>query len=135
MKELERELDELLIAYYLGDKLRDLKFMDVVMDGLIEAFLLRFPTHRVDAVYSHTPATSPLRRLFVHAFVFSGEANWIIKHKEKYPREFLYDLSMAFITEKPKGAILCTDAPYKKNSCDYHQHKGTDKACYKTKRV
>jgi len=125
----------LLSAYYLGDKLRDLDFMDVVIAGLIEAFLVLFPVNHVDAVYTRTPATSPLRRLLVHSFVFSGVPNWMIKHREKYPQEFLYDLSMAFMMEKQKGAILWTDAPYKKNSCDYHQHKGTDKACYKAKTV
>ncbi|KAK3080170.1 hypothetical protein LTS18_002918, partial [Coniosporium uncinatum] len=107
------DVEYLLLArlYVLGDKMQDAVFRNSVIDAIaskteaptpasrtVRAWEAFYPSMIVTQyIYSHTPATSPLRQLMLDMYVWNASnATWFNdSDREVAPREFLWGFCAA----------------------------------------
>lgn len=139
--ENQEEWLRLVQAYVLGDKLQDAAFKDAVLDSIIAKSNVAvngfhyFPIQNITTfIYANTVPKSPLRRLIVDQHVYHGQATWMENASvDDLDKEFLFDLSIAFLENRPQPLGL---APDKFGvTCMYHEHDGDGSKCYKTKKL
>lgn len=125
-------------AYVLGDKLQDGDFKDVIIDAIIDKCKSIasdgrkwFPVGPVlRCIYDNTPTSSEARRLLVDIYVHNGSGDWLSDwvKQDDIPKDFLLDITMAFLNKKEKNEEGPT---HKSSTCAYHQHGLGETLCYK----
>lgn len=131
-------LNELTLAYVLGDRLQDDDFCDAIIDTFVkETEVLiegspRFPaSNTIALIYKKTMPESKLRRLIIDQHVGYGHAAWLqIPPSDGYNADFLLDLSLALIGQegRPKPPVAGGIG-----TCQYHFHNAGGSACYKSR--
>ena len=119
----------LLKCYVLGDFLLVEEFQNSVMDLLIARCSLYVQSYArcvgidpisVSYVISNTLPDSLLRRmLYDYWAIFRGKENTM---RDDIPKEFYHQLSRHVIVDYEQGRIL--NAPWDKDRCVYHSHRG-----------
>ena len=128
------EIDLLIEAFVLGEKLQDQECRDAVVDCLVDAVDTPdgqdkrwYPTPgAIDRAYRGTPEGSPLRRLLVDMYFFRGCPEWL---DEASNAEFLRDLARAFLQDRESFATRADHTTAQLAGCSYHGH-GIESACY-----
>ena len=120
---------QLLKGYILGDFLLAEEFQNSVMDLLITRCNLYVQSYArcvgidpisISYVISNTPTNSLLRRmLYDYWEVIRSRKNAM---GDDIPIEFYHQLSLYVMAEYEKGRVL--NAPWKKDRCVYHSHRG-----------
>jgi hypothetical protein len=128
------EIDLLIEAFVLGEKLQDQGFKDAIIDSLIYA--VDTPDARdtrwyprstaVDKTYMGTPESSPLRKLLVDMHFFHGRADWLDGATNI---DFLRDLAKAFLQDRGDFVTRADMTRPQQAGCSYHSH-GTENVCY-----
>lgn len=126
-----KEYAVLVQAYCLGEKLVDSHFKDAVIDAIIEKLRTTsvFDPRLTSSVYDNTPPESPLRRLWQHVYVWSGNPDWLDESTlgDFVNAEFALDLSRYHMAiNRGQGPA---SAPFVDSTCVYHEHVGG--ACYR----
>lgn len=130
----QREINLLIDAFILSEKLQDQSFKDAVIDSLVHAVdtpdgqnIRWYPkSAAVDRAYSGTPEKSPLRKLLVDMHFFHGHADWL---DEPISADFLKDLAKDFLHDR-EGIVTRTDRTRTQLAgCSYHSH-GAKNTCY-----
>jgi hypothetical protein len=125
------EIDLLIEAFVLGEKLQDQNFKDAVIDSLVDTpdgqDTRWYPrSAAVDRAYKGTPESSPLRKLLVDMHFFHGCADWLNGATNV---DFLRDLAKDFLQDR-EGFVTRTDRTRAQLAgCSYHSH-GTENRCY-----
>lgn len=128
------EIDLLIEAFVLGEKLQDQNFKDAVTDSVVHTVNtpddedIRWYTRSVtiDRAYRGTPKGSPLRKLLVDMHFFHGRADWL---EGATNADFLKDLAKDFLQDR-EGFVTRTDRTRAQLAgCSYHSH-GTENRCY-----
>lgn len=128
------EIDLLIEAFVLSEKLQDQNFKDAVIDTLAHAVdtpdgqdTRWYPrSAAVDRAYRGTPESSPLRKLLVDMHFFHGRADWLDGATNA---DFLKDLAKEFLEDR-EGFVTKTDRTRAQLAgCSYHSH-GTEDSCY-----
>lgn len=130
------EMNLLIEAFVLGEKLQDRDFRDAVIDSLIQAVDTPDaqnkkwypPPATVDRAYRATPESSPLRRLLVDMYYFHGRPEWL---DEASNAEFVRDLARIFLQGRTDNVTRADRTTAKLAGCSYHCH-GAENACYKS---
>lgn len=138
----EDPLDDeyLLIAkmIVLGDRLQDLDFQDAAVDAILDKSRSSTmngqaiaPT--VNYVYENTLEDSKARKLLVDFYVCRGNEDWLRDSDglRDLPAEFISDLAIALLQRR--GKPDSGDPAYMTDTCVYHNHDCTSRACYKKK--
>lgn len=130
------EIDRLILAYILGEKLQDVDFKDAVIDAMISRAGTKtddgrqlYPgPHAVKTLYESTTESSPVRQLMVDYYAFHAPEELLRKNKE-LPADFFRDLSFAFAARRNQAI---ESPPLRVDKCYYHAHKKGGSPCYKT---
>jgi hypothetical protein len=132
------EYMQLANAFILGDMLQDGSFQDAVIDAMIDKMTSKatdgkswFPFGPViRLIYENTPGSSKARLLLVDIYRYHGDGGWLKDWatQEDLPKEFLFDLTVAFLDTKRKPQFAFDP---NQDSCKYHQHQPDVSACYK----
>jgi hypothetical protein len=119
----------LLKCYVLGDFLLAEEFQNSVMDLLIAKCQISFKSFKVctgldprsvSYVTFNIPADSLLRRMLYDYWVeLLGHENTM---KDEIPKEFYHQLFIYVIVAYGQGRKL--EAPWRKDRCSYHSHRG-----------
>lgn len=128
------EIDLLIEAFILGEKLQDQEFRDAVIDCLIDAVDTPdgqdkrwYPTPGfIDRAYRGTPEGSPLRRLLVDMDFFDGCREWL---DEATNADLLRDPARDFLQDRGSFATRADHTTAQLAGCLYHCH-GIENACY-----
>jgi hypothetical protein len=128
------EIDLLIEAFVLGEKLQDQEFRDALVDCLIHAVDTPdgqdkrwYPTpSAVDRAYRGTPDSSPLRRLLVDMYFFHGRREWL---DEATNADFLRDLARDLLQGRGSFASKVDQTTAQLAGCSYHCH-GAENLCY-----
>jgi hypothetical protein len=132
----DKELYKMLDCYRLSDYLRDMNFLDAVIDGLAEGSVenARIPLILARTVYPLTTKDSPHRKFCRDVLVHSlNRREFSALHKKDLPHEFFVDLLVDIASQLAKGIPdLDLDVFLKsKGDCEYHEHVRLDQPCYK----
>ena len=128
------EIDLLIEAFVLGEKLQDQNFKDAVIDSLVHAVdtpdgqdTRWYPrSAAIDRAYRGTPEGSPLRKLLVDMHFFHGRPDWLDTATNT---DFLRDLAKEFLQDR-EGFVTRTDLTRAQLAgCSYHSH-GTENGCH-----
>jgi len=128
------EINLLIEAFILGEKLQDQNFKDAVIDSLVHAVdtpdgqdTRWYPrSAAVDRAYKGTPESSPLLKLLVDMHFIHGCADWL---NGATNADFLRDLAKDFLQDR-EGFVTRTDRTRAQLAgCSYHSH-GTENSCY-----
>lgn len=130
------EVDLLIEAFVLGEKLQDQDFKDAIIDSLIHAVdtpdgqdTRWYPrSAAIDRAYGGTPENSPLRKLLVDMHFFHGHADWLDKATNT---DFLRDLAKEFLRDRGDLVTRSDRTKSQLAGCSYHGH-GTENACYRS---
>ncbi|KAL9095494.1 MAG: hypothetical protein Q9165_002365 [Trypethelium subeluteriae] len=130
------EMDLIIKAYCLGEKLQDVAFKDSLIDSFIalrslekDMWLPHLPITKF--LWENTPKGSSMRRLVVDYYVWLHAAD-ATQVKQSDCLEFLQDFVAGLLQHR--GNPIFERAPFcKESTCAYHEH-GT-KACYKQEGV
>ncbi|TKA77622.1 hypothetical protein B0A49_03895 [Cryomyces minteri] len=127
-------------TYAFGCKIWDVDFMDTIMDTLIQKLGTDVPSWKsyvedlVKHFYLNVPPVSAARRLVV----FMIASSWTKEMLEtfygrdaatRYP-DILFEIAAASLDGRGRITPRRLDA----RPCEYHEHKGREEPCYKTKR-
>ncbi|KAF2279433.1 uncharacterized protein EI97DRAFT_412463 [Westerdykella ornata] len=136
---MNSEYLQLAKAYILGDKLQDGDFKDVVIDAMIDKCKSTasdghrwFPVGPVlRCMYKNTPTSSKARRLLVDIYVHHGPGHWTSDgaEQDEIPKDFLYEVTMAFMDKRDKNE----EDPTQRPTCAYHEHGPGETRCYKAR--
>lgn len=129
----QNEYELLVRAYLLGEKLIDLDFKDTVIDCIIHKLRASrtFDARLTNLIYENTPPESPLRRLWLDIYFYSGSPNWL---DEKALGDFIHPEFAVDLSKTQMGFMQrfkSVHAPFMGNSCVYHEHAGGH--CYQEK--
>jgi hypothetical protein len=130
----QEEIDLLVEAFVLGEKLQDRDFKDAIIDSLIHAVdtpdeqdTRWYPrSTTIDRAYRGTPESSPLRKLLVNMLFFHGHADWLDGATNT---DFLRDLAKEFLQDRGDFVTRTDRTRSQLAGCSYHSH-GTENACY-----
>lgn len=120
----------LVQAFILGEKFVDVNFKDCITDAIIEKLISqeRFSLYLTVDVSYDTPPNSPLRRLLMDVYYWTGCAEWLDEDELIIEPGFMADFSR-FQMRQRQGSALCPILI----PCNYHQHeKGK---CYRKMQV
>jgi hypothetical protein len=128
------EIDLLIEAFVLGEKLQDQEFKDALVDCLIYAVDTPdgqdkrwYPTpNAINRAYRGTPENSPLRRLLVDMYFFYGRREWLDKATNA---EFLRDLAQDLLQDRGNFTIRADRTTAQLAGCSYYCH-GDENVCY-----
>lgn len=108
--------------YLLAEKLQDVETKNTVIDGMFLYIRPSFPAMLADKestvldatsttwLYEQTPEKSPVRRFVVDFCVQSGRAEWLQVDKGKYPQEFIWDIAMGLMQQRPSTLFVKAEA-------------------------
>lgn len=120
----DAEWGRLVEMYFLGDFITDVRFMNTVMDAIIEKVMQtrEWPAGHTQAIYDMTPDNSPLRRLISDLHVYWG-INFNLSYALQNtgaPKEFFQDVARTMVTlyHSPPGSL----PPWEVDRCVYHDH-------------
>ena len=130
------EMILLVDAFVLGEKLRDDRFKDAVIDAIMSCAAghdinewKRYPLPmEVNRAYRGTPTGSPLRRLIVDLWAVNGHDGW---NQEGLNADFQADLIHELLPHRIVPRSYADSHPSKglTLSCSYHAH-GDGGHCY-----
>lgn len=122
------EYHTLAKLYVFGEKIRDVKVKNAVLDAIIsrkdeaiEGLQYNPAMQTVNIIYEGTMPGSPARRLMVDNHVRGGKPAWLFKDSTQNNKEFLTDLARALLSNPnpswKEGLIL---------KSKYHEGDGGD---------
>ncbi|KAK3703249.1 hypothetical protein LTR37_014589 [Vermiconidia calcicola] len=107
----------------LADKLGNARLANAVVDRIIlVARVVRLGPSacNIATVYSQLPESSPVRSLVVAYYATEVKAEFMTKHKEQFPYQFIFDL---MVHSKKREEEKTSNTPsYPGERCRYHQH-------------
>lgn len=123
----------LAAAYVFGQFILDGDSQDVILDNIVKRMLepgSRQPELRnyISWIYDHTYDKSHLRRLAVDSLAFTDNMGWVGSGR------VYSEASGDIVAAQQEGLKKCLrpkDAPFRKDTCSYHNHYGG--TCYKVK--
>lgn len=134
-REQDREYELLVRAYSIGEKFEDADFQDTLTDAIISRVLhtISFDVRLTHLVYASTAPDSPLRRLWLDVYYYSGNLDWVDEQLVEggINAEFLYDYCRWQVSRR--NTSCSHDMPYISNPCHYHHH--SDWKCYRDRRL
>lgn len=104
--------------YILAEKLQDVETKNTVIEGMFLYIRPCFPATLADKestildatsttwLYESTPENSPVRRFVVDFCVQSGRAEWLRGEKGKYPPEFVWDVAIGLMSQRPSTLFV-----------------------------
>lgn len=110
----------LVQAFILGEKFVDVNFKDCITDAIIEKLISqeRFSLYLTVDVYYDTPPNSPLRRLLMDVYYWTGCAEWLDEDELIIEPGFMADFSRFQMRQRQSSASSPILIP-----CNYHQHE------------
>jgi hypothetical protein len=109
-------------AYILGDKFVDVGFKDCVTDAILEKLLKQthFSLRLTDEVFDNTLSHSPLRRLWMDIYYWTGCADWLDEDTVGQPinLDFMAEFSRFQMRQRERQSSCPITTP-----CNYHQHR------------
>lgn len=115
----QKQYRALVKAYSLGDKFMNTKFQNTVIDAIVEESVSPASDGKhyypngldIEYAYNNTNTLSPLRRLLVDMYAFSGNGSWLRDHytKANYPQLFIFDLACTLLDQQSRVATKSTD--------------------------
>lgn len=117
-------------AYILGDFLQSPLFQNEIIDIIATKFRLSQnpPPAMIKLTFTATPPSSPLRRLVVDAFAWSGNGHFFQNMDRAYcPEDFLMELTCALFDLRASW-VIDGEPPFgiHKIGCTYHEHEFDD---------
>jgi hypothetical protein len=130
------EVNLLIEAFVLSEKLQDQDFKDAIIDSLIHAVdtpdrqdTRWYPrSATIDRAYRGTPENSPLRKLLVDIHFFYGHTDWLDKATNT---DFLRDLTKEFLRDRGDLVTRSNRTKSQLASCSYYSHS-TENTCYRS---
>ncbi|PVH96596.1 hypothetical protein DM02DRAFT_484747, partial [Periconia macrospinosa] len=98
----------LVRIYILAEKLQDVLAKNQLVRSLLallvetdrNGYYYRFVAYTIFIIYDETPKNSGLRRIAIHSYTDPMWEGFLEYHKNKWPREFLFDLALAFMNNR-----------------------------------
>ena len=112
-------------AYILGDKLKDHKFKNAIVDCLLETIVSqgKMDLTLPNLIFDKTSASAPLKKLLVDIYVLYGHKDWLKPDGSSQTNSaiFLSDLSAAFLARHGHDKARPNNMSVL-NACNYHEH-------------
>ncbi|KAK4506444.1 hypothetical protein PRZ48_000176 [Zasmidium cellare] len=123
----DSEWHQLVLMYHFGSKIRDEKFVNKVLDALVEKVQEedRWPTDLAWDVYDETKVGDALRRLYVDLHVWVGQGSGVNYPYEDRdgPEQFRRDVKVGMIMAGEKVHDPEVEMPWQTQFCAlYHTH-------------
>jgi hypothetical protein len=116
------EYELLVHAYILGEQFPDVGFKDCITDAIVDKLSqqTRFSLRLTDEVFDNTPSHSPLRRLWMDIYYWTGSVEWLDEDTVGQPisPEFMAEFSRFQMRLRKSQSPCPIMIP-----CNYHQHE------------